>query len=546
MRFSARLFISFVFIFLISLLISSNTFAQTLPAAGSAQTNPNISSNTNPDVANNLHNWTQNVMIETMSSLICQLAGVDPVNPNAQCLGVDHETGKIGFVQNGGGAIGLMGNAITMLYTPPLHTKDYFQNLAGNFGLVKPTRAATTTTGFNSLSPILNIWSTMRDIVYLLFVVIFISIGVAIMLRVKIDPRTVMTIQNQIPKIIIGLILVTFSFAIAGFLIDIMYASIYLIFGVLSSIPKSNLEGLTPAILQGKNALEAANGLNPSWGGVFGLSINLSQSALGPIYSFLGIGGVFGGVIDNSILNYFIHVLSGGIGLFVGLQVKSPSILGTDLGFLAGTPLAIATAIATEAGLRFFIPNLIAFLVVIIALLFALFRLWFALISAYIFFLLDVITAPFWIFAGLIPGASISFGLWLRDIVSNLAAFPVAIVMFLLGRLFIEAFGDTQVAGQFVPPFIGNPGSTHAIGALIGFGFILLTPNVVVMVKSALKAPKFDTTPIRQALGAGGSVTTGTARETIASTSEYVRGNVLARGAEKGSGALISRIFGKL
>ena len=43
-----------------------------------------------------------------------------------------------------------------------------------------------------------------------------------------------MTIQNQIPKIIISLILVTFSFAIAGFLIDLMWVSIYVVINLMS------------------------------------------------------------------------------------------------------------------------------------------------------------------------------------------------------------------------------------------------------------------------------------------------------------------------
>ena len=90
-----------------------------------------------------------------------------------------------------------------------------------------------TGTGFDGLKPLLPLWTVFRNIVYILFVLVFVIIGVAIMLRLKIDPRTVMTIQNQIPKLIIGILLVTFSFSIAGFLIDIMYTSIYLIGGAV-------------------------------------------------------------------------------------------------------------------------------------------------------------------------------------------------------------------------------------------------------------------------------------------------------------------------
>ena len=274
MKFAAlRSFLISHFSFLILILLStfyllpSVAHANTTPQAHSAdsgQANYPVA-NTNPDVPNNLHNWTQNVMIEVMSALTCQLAGVDPINPKQGCLGIDSASGKIGFLpspQTGlpanalhrqvqaGGAIGFMGNMIATLYTPPLHTADYFRDLASNFGINKKAYAENTGgTGFQGLTPLIGIWSAFRNIVYLLLVVIFVVIGLAIMLRVKIDPRTVMSIQNQIPKIIIGILVVTFSFAIAGFLIDLMWVFIYLIFGIFSGMSPEiakSVSGLSP------------------------------------------------------------------------------------------------------------------------------------------------------------------------------------------------------------------------------------------------------------------------------------------------------------
>src|SRR3989344_9366698 len=210
-HFSFFIFILFSIFYLLSSAAPAYATSQT-HSASSGQANYPVA-NTNPDVPNNLHNWTQNVMIEVMSALTCQLAGVDPINPKQGCLGIDSASGKIGFLPSPqeGGAIGFMGNMISVLYTPPLHTADYFQDLASNFGLSKHAYSQTTGTGFKSLTPLIGIWSAFRNIVYLFLVIIFVIIGLAIMLRVKIDPRTVMTIQNQIPKIIIGILAVTFS-----------------------------------------------------------------------------------------------------------------------------------------------------------------------------------------------------------------------------------------------------------------------------------------------------------------------------------------------
>lgn len=432
-------------------------------------------------------------MIEVMLALTCQLVGVDPTQPNGQCLGVDQQTGKIGFLPTGnlekgeiGGAIGGMNNMIAMLYTPPIHTSDYFQHLASNFGIVKNAQAQTTGTGFEGLKPLLNLWTAFRNIVYLLFVIVFVAIGLAIMLRIKVDPRTVMSIQNQIPKIIIGILLVTFSFAIAGFLVDLMWVVIYLVFGLISGISgdiATSVSGLNPAALQGTSPLGVQG-----FGGIASITWNAGNSILGSVTNLLGLG-----LLDLSFMNILIHAMSVGAGFFVaffteGFKVAGFSIPGVQEAIKGG-----AAAVLVEAGLRWAIPYTIAYLVIFIALLIALFRLWFSLLMAYINILIDVVLAPFWIVGSLVPGSPVSAVGWLRDIIANLAAFPAVIAMFLLGKVFMHSFGKTPASGQnFVPPLIGNPGDVSAIGALIGLGIILMTPNVVSMVKAALKAPKFD------------------------------------------------------
>lgn len=484
MRFSARFLFCLIFVLLSSLFITSTSFAQTIPASNSATASQTYNEpNTNPDVPKNLHTWTQNVMIETMAALICQLAGTDPVNPSGQCLGIDPKTNKVGFVENGGGAIGLMTDAITMLYTPPAHVSDYTKTLARNFGVVKTAQAQELGTGFQGLSPLLPIWTVMRDLVYLLFVLLFIIIGFAIMLRIHIDPRTVMTVQNQIPKIIIGLLLVTFSFAIAGFLIDIMYTSIYLAGNALASTDPGISQTVVSDLARSSNTFSAA-------GKIGGLNEIVSEPAS-------SIGGFMIPIFDNTVGRAIIGTLMGAGGAVGGAFLGGP--IGLLIGGVLGGLLGAGIGPQVIQGLTF----LIAYLVILIAVIWALFRLWFSLMSAYIFLLLDVVTSPFWIFGGLIPGASMGFGLWIRDLISNLAAFPAAIIMFLLGKIMMDMFSAPNSA-FFSPPMVGLVSSQASnLGPLIGLGFILLTPNVVTMTKSALKAPKFDTTPIRQAIGVG-------------------------------------------
>ena len=84
-----------IFLFFISLsLISYFLF---LPATVSAQSNTPPTTNVAENVPNNLHNWTQTVMIEVMSALTCNLVGVDPINFTQSCLGIDPTTNELGF-----------------------------------------------------------------------------------------------------------------------------------------------------------------------------------------------------------------------------------------------------------------------------------------------------------------------------------------------------------------------------------------------------------------------------------------------------------------
>lgn len=519
--------------------------------------------NTNPNVPNNMHTYTQSVMVEVMAAMTCQLTGIDPVNPSQQCLGIDSASKKIGFVDTSagsgqaGGAIGFAGNMIAVLYTPPLHTGDYFNYLAQNFGIAKPAYAAT---GFEGLSPLIKIWSAFRNIVYLMFVVVFVVIGLAIMLRLHIDPRTVMTIENQIPKIIIGLVMVTFSFAIAGFLIDMMYVSIYAVHGVIKDIPNvGNLGGLDPSNIQGVTPMKAVGGLGSPLtpGGINGIVNSAAGSVKEVMKDILGLNSGFKGGVDfGSINKSFESCVSNPLtcnpieaikGVKVNIEIAnfgmsfanivvniisiiSAETVGSLLHKIIGNMTALGTSVivdravlatttvgafvATRTALIELLPWLLAYLVIFVAVLWALFRLWFQLIIAYIYILIDVVFAPFWILAGLFPGSPIRFGTWLRDIVANLSAFPVTFGMFLLGKVFVNAF--TPASGippnAFVPPLIGEAFKPDILGSLIGIGIILMTPQVVTMMRDFLKAPNLKyTAAIGQAVGAGTGVYTGAA-----------------------------------
>jgi len=538
MRRWPRLIISIVLcaVFFI-LFLSSRTYAQ----VGSSQSSNFITPNTAENVPPNLHNWVQTLMIDTMSALSCQLSGIDPTNPNAECLGVDQKTGKIGYVENGGGLVGVLSYGIASFYNLPVGSSDYTKYLAQNFSIIKPSFAQTPNAcsdedpGICGLRPFVKIWAAARDIVYMLFVLIFIVIGLAIMFRVHIDPRTVMTIQNQIPKLITGIILVTFSFAIAGLLIDVMYIVSYLFYNVLFNVGQNfagtnsvNLGNLNPLFLQNQNPLSAMNSngalFTDTAGGIAGALADVVRQFIGIHGTSLIIGSdpisglsrLLSNPLDPnvSVVDRIIDLVS--FGAATGATAQAVTIIptnfqlfgfGSDAAKLVIAPLAF-TAFFTliENVLRNWLPFFLVYIIVLIALIFVLVRLWFTLLMAYINILIDVIFAPFWLLAGLIPGGKAGFGFWLKDIISNLAAFPVAIGMLLLGQIFsnaINVFVDTPGA-VFIPPLIGIPSTqTGTLGGIVAIGFIFMTPQVLTMVKKAIGAPEIDFGPIAPPFGAG-------------------------------------------
>lgn len=462
---------SVITLLFLSIIFSGNVYAQEVEDTDTGYTTHSSrnASNVDSDVALNTHNGVQILLIEFLSAISCQLSGIDPANENGECLGVNTKTGKIGFVENGGGAIAVIGSLIDATFVPPTSSAIYIADLKNDFGITKKTYAqvvqptpssclnSSVGVGFCGLEPILPLWKAMRNIVYLLFILIFVVIGIGIMLRVHIDPRTIMTIQNQIPKIIIGILAITFSFAIAGFLIDIMWVAIYLFASVIETATSPGALSAQTVInvTHSNSTFDAAHHAFP--GGIIDIASGTSRA-----FSYV-ISDAFG-TIDTGVIN---DILTG-------------------------------------------IVHVLAFIIILIAIIIVLLRLLFMLIIAYLNIILDVIFAPFWILAGLLPGGPLGLSAWIRDLIANLAVFPVTIAFFLLGSFFVNVFSNTTSGFQdaLTPPMMGSA-NPAALGALIGLGFLLMLPNVLNTTKAALKTPKMNFGNLMGPIAAGGGVVGG-------------------------------------
>ncbi|MFH0863780.1 MAG: hypothetical protein V1858_01675 [Candidatus Gottesmanbacteria bacterium] len=218
-----------------------------------------------------------------------------------------------------GGAIQVMGNLTGVLYvTPPASSAEYLANVGQNLGVVKSVQAQGL--GFSNLSPLLSLWKIFRDIAYLGFVVIFIIVGFMVMFRKKIDPRTVVTIQEALPRIVVALILVTFSYAIVGLMVDIMSFSINLVLYLLvKGLPNSAAKEL-----MAKNIFDLFGAIGPkvidfATKSLFNVNIGgWLGAAAGPL-SFLSIVFVFGIGTFFIMFKIFFMLLGAYVGIILSV-----------------------------------------------------------------------------------------------------------------------------------------------------------------------------------------------------------------------------------
>lgn len=283
----------------------------------------------------------------------------------------------------------------------------YFKDRIDSFSLVPSAHAQVVGFGFDALSPIQPMWKVVRDISFSLFAVVAVVFAFMVMFRVKLSPQTVITVQSALPKLVVSLILVTFSYAIAGFMIDFMYV----IIGLISVI-----------------------------GSRFYGAINLAGTnftAVG-MFNFLVYGQPFGLNIQLGVLPMMMFYISSWFVMFlivfltnIGLMIAGPTLL-------LGWPVLIILGL------------LIGIIAAILVLWHAVRTIW-ELIKSFANIILLTILAPLQITLGtFIP--NYGFNAWMRSYFSALSTFIVVGTMMMFAYLFMYIGVITAVAGLVTVP----------------------------------------------------------------------------------------------
>lgn len=246
-----------------------------------------------------------------------------------------------------------------------------------SFSRLRPVSEVSAAEGFGYSAVdnmISNIWGASRDISYFLLTIVMILMAFMIMFRTKISPQVVITVQSALPKVVIGLVLITFSFAIAGFLIDLTYVVIGLLSMLLTTGTNNTLS-------------------NFSWNDMFKAFTQRS-------------------VITHFIVYWIQWIVS---ALFASFSF----IWAIGIGNVFNLIIVI-----------------IAWVFILFALIVISFKSWLMLIKNYISILLQIAFGPLIIVGG-VAGIGPGFGGWLKNLFAALIVYPAVALLLFLSFLFL-------------------------------------------------------------------------------------------------------------
>jgi hypothetical protein len=294
------------------------------------------------------------------------------------------------------------------------------------------------------------LWTNVLNLAYLFFVIVMIIAGFMIMFRHKIGGQAMVTLGNVLPNVIIALVVATFSFAIAGLIID---------FGGL-------IIGLIVSVFDLSDTATSIAGFGKLFSNVFtgGLKLATIISAVG---GALGLGGILAGV--------------GGLGALISGPIGW-AVIGAAVGALGLFFALIVLGIIAFGAIKVLIT----------------------LFKAYFQLLLSVILGPLQITLGAIPGNNKAIMNWVKGVLRSVLVFPV--VFFIVNIPNALLANDATAKLRLPAKLVYETEGYDAEGPNIAGGLVIFVLKIFVLFFAA-QAPKFIESFIppdsKQGFGAG-------------------------------------------
>lgn len=372
------------------------------------------------------------------------------------------------------GAIGMLGSTIAALYNPPTSSVEYLANFGENIGLSPRVANAQSVTGSgaNVISPVLKLWQVVRNISYTAFILVFMAAGLMIMFRQKLNPQTVIGLQQALPGLIIGLVLITFSYFISALIVDLTFVGTRLVAEIFASTELANYYGCDHdiAVLSDCKFDETRIRDTSVKSDAFGMYGHAATRVN-------NISDVFGQVWGTLSPKQWFKINFDSASLLKGVVLGPIGIIWDLFGQ------------ATGAGVTATLASVLIPIILAIALMIQFIRLIIALLMSYIQILIMVIAGPLFILISAIPGRGGVLSYWFKSLLANALVFPAVFAGFLFAGMLLQ-WDSSSFHGNPMPLFGGLSGDI--IKSLLAFGVLLGLPSIPEMVRNAfgVKGPQ--------------------------------------------------------
>lgn len=399
-----------------------------------------------------------------------------------------------------GGALGTVSSIIATLYlNPPIKTTDYLSSLKGGLGIIKEAHAQVAGSGEAVLSPIFNLWQVSRNIAYLIMIIIFVVIGLMVMFRQRINPQTVITAQTAIPGLVIGLILITFSYFLAALITDTAFIGTNLVgYYFIAAQPDAKQENLVQktntdnvitivsSLIKGVKKDDIATAVGTLFNSLGEPDLTNTSSPATLIRSFAAasayqLGSSFGPAIGAG-------VAAVGCGIaalpFGPLTFGAIPVCATIGQIVAGPVIGAGLAVATWNNPGGMVGYAV-WVATIVIIVYSMLKLLLNLMKAFLNIIFLTIIAPFQFLAASLPGRQGIATAWILNMLCHVLAFPgvMAVLYFanyMMGALPGSPFqivNSSNITTQSSLPLLGGLDLSF-IRVLLAFAAIVVSPSI--------------------------------------------------------------------
>lgn len=374
---------------------------------------------------------------------------------------------------SGGGILQKGEDTIAMMYkNKPLDTKYEVDSFLAKVDPIKKVNAAVVgqISGETYLSVIKSMHTTVQNLAFTIYIFIFLFIAFAIMFRKKLSGQQYVTVANSIPKIIISLIFVVFSYPIAAGMIDAGNVGYSVVYNALLK----DLKPVANSKCSGQPSLEdcVKNEFpNP-------------ESNLSPASTTMSVFQIYGtskaGKVGTQVGNLDIVEINAGDNGQVANVFSS----------LANGILAMGTKGANAASTENSTFNSLLVLILCVAALYSMFKLFFVLLKDYFFLIFMPIFSPFTFALSALPGQDKNISQWFINYSASILSFVAVYAIFILMVLFGGGYmypGNPEFLP--IPALLGMqaaPDITFFL-SLMSYALFIIAPMVPEQIKKALK-----------------------------------------------------------